>query len=257
MFEKCVELSKTFEIFYRNKRSLVTSPVFYDEGQTNSSDEVKDGAEKPVPSQNDGASVKTDSESSDNEEVEGGEKRKPSLRHRKFWPGANTSNQDFAKLFEKIFTTMTNVAATKRRLAPQSTAILAESERDFHDLKELYINKWSSNLVHVVCGALIFHDKRMGDFTIIEHVRILWISLGDRFLRAHDGQLYQFMEAMGFWKMYRGIMEEGVVYVLREYLNQAEGLYRVIKPTTWRNRESICESVEEVRVAVENKMQEK
>ena len=52
-------------------------------------------------------------------------------------------------------------------------------------------------------------------------------------------------------------MEEGVIYVLREYLNQAEGLYRSISAKTKRCEDDICEAVEAFRVKHSERLQDK
>ena len=131
-------------------------------------------------------------------------------------------------------------------MPPPATGIVFESKRKYADLKAAYSN-WSDDLVIVVCGALICLDERQSDITIVDLVRLIYNGLGERLLRSHDGSLYQFIKVMGFFRVYRGVLEEDIISVLREYMKMVEGLFRTINPLTKRNEKDLCDAIETSR----------
>ena len=75
-----------------------------------------------------------------------------------------------------------------------------------------------------------------------EHVMLLWIIEGDRYMRAHKGTCYIY-EAFGAFQQYRGIPPEGTFHRVKSFLLQLEGLFRLLPSTIRRDDQSIVASV--------------
>ena len=78
----------------------------------------------------------------------------------------------------------------------------------------------------------------MTDFGTQEHVMILWIVLGDRYLRAHNGQAYYYASELGCWEVYGGLLPAEVFVEVKEFLLALEGLFRSLKPKAQRTTEA-------------------
>ena len=237
MHQKCMEESIKFENFCSTYNRFFDALAFHDDG-----DKVDAATELPKRTTQDAAPKNgsqeedecSESEASEtNPDVPGEESKRKvlSVRHRQFWPPADATNTFFDELRQQLQSSMQRLAMTHRRTPPPPKGIVFESKRKFADLKAAHVT-WTDELIIVVCGGLIVFDKRQSDITIVDHVRLIYTGLGERLLRSHDGNLYQFIMEMGFFRVYRGIIEEDIISVLREYMKMVEGLFRTIPPHT-------------------------
>ena len=254
MHDKCMEESIKFENFCSTYNRFFDALAFNDDGgKVDAATELPkrttpDAAPKNGSQEADECSESEASET--NPDVPGEEPKRKilSVRHRQFWPLADTTNAFFDELRQQLHGSMQRLAMTHRRKPPPPKGIVFESKRKFADLKAAHVT-WTDELIIVVCGGLIVFDKRQSDITIVDHVRLIYTGLGERLLRSHDGNLYQFIMEMGFFRVYRGIIEEDIISVLREYMKMVEGLFRTIPPHTKRNETELLDAVEECRTS--------
>ncbi len=53
----------------------------------------------------------------------------------------------------------------------------------------------------MIVAALAVYRMRMSDITMRDHIILLWVVHGDRFLRSHDGNAFFYNAKLGNWDM--------------------------------------------------------
>ncbi len=99
----------------------------------------------------------------------------------------------------------------------------------------------SSQIRHLVVGALAVFRLRLVDISIREEVLLLHLIEGESYLRAHYGVCY-FYSQMGSWDMYPGVVSQNTLGRIRAYLLKLEGMFRLLDPTTERSEDKLVES---------------
>jgi hypothetical protein len=111
----------------------------------------------------------------------------PAGRRRKI-PGGDTSDADFAAMVEKC----TQAAVKSFQECPDipddtsHMSIVRETEKVTERLQRDHPG-WPDHQIRLVCAALATYRLRLVDMFYREHVLLLWIIEGRRYLRVHAG----------------------------------------------------------------------
>ena len=99
--------------------------------------------------------------------------------------------------------------------------------------------KWCSDLVvqQIAVVLLLTFKLRLVDMSMKEYVHLIWAIEGDRFLRAHNGTLYLYVD--GAWRAFSGIFPVSVITRVRLVLQYAEGFLRLLPANTPRTEEGL------------------
>jgi len=66
----------------------------------------------------------------------------------------------------------------------------------------------SDMMKRIVVGALALYRMRLSDISLREHVHLLWIICGERQLRCHDGVVFYYEAALGYWEQFGGLLPQ-------------------------------------------------
>ena len=78
-------------------------------------------------------------------------------------------------------------------------------------------------------AALALYRMRLADISMRDHIFILWVVLGDRHLRAHDGNAYFYNAKLGCWEMYNGLFPDYIYGEIKTFLLELESAFRDIE----------------------------
>ena len=102
---------------------------------------------------------------------------------------------------------------------------------------------WPEQLRRVVAGAMIMPRIRAFDAHVREHILLLWLMQGERFLRRHRGTCYLYNEA-GAFQAYRGCPSEQTVARVKEFILQLEGFLKLMPAGTNKDGLGIVNAAE-------------
>jgi len=95
-------------------------------------------------------------------------------------------------------------------------------------------SKWPDLPFHetrLVCAALAMYRTRLIDLFMREHVLMVWIMEGGRYLRVHNGLCY-FYNVDGAFQVLRGVPPESTFGRVKQFLLEVEGMFRLL-PKDW------------------------
>ena len=160
-----------------------------------------------------------------------------SLRKRRLFPGAMTSNEDFddhVKVLSHV-----NASFQERSGEPTSNSdtILRVVHQHQQSIKAHY-PRFSKHMVRVATAAVAIFCTRTSDMSMREHALMLWIVEGADFLRFHDGDCYMLH---GAFQRYKGVPTDSSR--LCNFLLQLEGLFRRLPADTPREQPSLLQAI--------------
>ncbi len=163
-------------------------------------------------------------------------------KRRRYQKGASTSNADFRELFEWCADA---VAASTGPVQPEvienSTGIVHRTQAITAFIGSAH-SEWCDAQVRLVCAALSIYKMRLVDMFLREHVLLLWIIEGGRYMRAHDGTCY-FYHDDGAFQMYRGVPPESTFSRVKSFLLELEGLFRLLPRDVKRTDEELLTAI--------------
>ena len=71
-------------------------------------------------------------------------------------------------------------------------------------------------------------------------------------MRSHNGVLYHYLKDEGFWRIFTGLLPEGVHNDLRDFMNTLEGMFRCIPTTTARSDDGVVKAIQATIDTVNN-----
>ena len=143
-------------------------------------------------------------------------------RKRRLMPGASTSKTEFQKMFEGYLEHYTHGLTQVKVETPDNAAnILTRTAA----LKKFVLDKHpdlSEEMVALFVAALVVYRMRLVDMFIREHVHLVWVMEGDRFLRVHNGMAY-FYHDDGAFQPHKGVPPEATFGRVKRFLLRLEG----------------------------------
>ena len=163
-------------------------------------------------------------------------------KKRRLLPGAADSSQRF----DSQFATLRETAAEPLRTAPlqepsKMHSLLFQSTRIIEKVREMQPS-WPEQLIRLVAAASVLPHMRLSDAYLREHIHILWLMEGGRFLRVHNGQCFLYHDS-GAFQVFRGSPPEQTVARVKEFILQLEGMFRLLPSGVNRSMESIVQCV--------------
>ena len=163
-------------------------------------------------------------------------------KKRRLLPGATGSSQRF----DSQFATLRETAAESLRTAPlqepsKTHSLLFQSTRVIEKVREMQPS-WPEQLIRLVAAASVLPRMRLSDAYLREHIYILWLMEGGRFLRVHNGQCFLYHDS-GAFQVFRGSPPEQTVARVKEFILQLEGMFRLLPCGVDRGMESIVQCV--------------
>ncbi len=124
---------------------------------------------------------------------------------------------------------------TPASATPTTTAfgIIPDSEKLYAMIKST-CEAWPDNLVRLGAAALVLYRLRPGDVSTLTLVQILWIIMGGRYLRAHEGRAFFYVSELGYFEHFDGLLPPDVLAQTAQFLLTLEGIFRVIPAGTRR-----------------------
>ena len=148
-------------------------------------------------------------------------------KRRRAMRGAATSLADFGSLFMHCEDSVTNsLRGVNKNEAVRSTTIL-QRVATLRLLVDSSYPAWDDRLKTLGIAALAIYRLRLVDMFLREHVLLLWVIDGERYIRVHKGICYLYHED-GAFQPYRGIPPEETFARVKEYLLHLEGVFRLL-----------------------------
>ena len=165
---------------------------------------------------------------------------------RRHLPWASTSDADFQAFFESckaaavssldiVTPTEANVGYSIKNTAARVIATAAEA-----------LPLASYHFQRMVAVCLVAAMLRLPDFTVREHVLIVWILEGGHRIRAHDGFCYIYHDDGAFQEYRHGVTPEATIGHLKDQLRTVEGIFRNCKKTMERDEQAILKEIGEL-----------
>ena len=85
---------------------------------------------------------------------------------------------------------------------------------------------WSDHKKRLAVATLALSKMKPAQLGLTDHLKLLWIFLGDQFIRSHDGHLYFYEHSLGWWAPYQGLLPFHHFEYMRGICLQLEGLLR-------------------------------
>ncbi len=148
-------------------------------------------------------------------------------KRRRFQKGASTSNADFRELFDCCaHAVASSLDVIKPEVVGNPTGIVNRTQALTAFIRGAHPD-WSEAQTRLVCAALSIYKMRLVDMFLREHVLLLWIIEGGRYMRAHDGTCF-FYHDDGAFQTYRGVPPESTFSRVKAFLLELEGLFRLL-----------------------------
>ena len=112
-------------------------------------------------------------------------------RKRRFLPGADRTTEAFRSMFQAASDGyVTSLAqAPEPPASARSQSIKDRTASHKAQVKQRFPH-WPDELVRLAAGAIEIYRTRYTDIFVRDFVALLWIMVGDQFLRAHNGVCY-------------------------------------------------------------------
>ena len=75
---------------------------------------------------------------------------------------------------------------------------------------------------------------------------MMWVILGGRCIRAHNGNAYFYQNSIGAWETFIGLFPDYIFSVVKETLLQVEGLFRAFEGDVPRSEKDLLKAIQEV-----------
>ena len=144
------------------------------------------------------------------------------LKKRRLLPGALTSHEDFANLFQSFADANEDFQIQPGEPIENPDTILYVVQKRQEDIARQY-PRFSKHIVRMATAAQAVFCMRVADMSLREHALMLWIIEGIDFLGFHDGDCYM-LHPCGAFQRYKGVPPDSSR--ISDFLLQLEGLFR-------------------------------
>ena len=91
--------------------------------------------------------------------------------------------------------------------------------------------------------ALYMYNKRLTDLCESDNAHLLWITVGNRMLRAHNGQTFCYNSESGYWYLFGELLPQRISEQLREYCVVLEGTFRGFEGDVGRTDQEVLKAM--------------
>eukprot|EP00435_Cladocopium_sp_Y103_P016104 s4470_g4.t1 len=162
------------------------------------------------------------------------------LKKRRLFPGALTSHEDFAKLFQTLADVNEDFQIQPGEPIDNPDTILYVVQRRQQDIETQY-PRFSKHMVRMATAAQAIFCLRVSDMSLREDALMLWIIEGVDFLRFHDGDCYM-LHPCGAFQRYKGVPPD--TSRISDFLLQLEGLFRRLPEDLPREAQQLLQAID-------------
>ncbi|CAK0846382.1 unnamed protein product [Prorocentrum cordatum] len=157
--------------------------------------------------------------------IGGGDDARAAVEKRKKIHGAEQSDAIFAAIFKKVDAKKSRLSQVLATPVAKNTGLVADTEK-YAQIVERERPDWSSDLKRIGVAALCMYRSRSVDVGTVQHVQMIWIILGDRLLRAHNGRAYFYAERLGYFDVFGGLLPPELLFAASRFMLTLEGIFR-------------------------------
>jgi len=129
------------------------------------------------------------------------------------------------------------VDALQPNVETDEESIIEQTSRLRALVKDRRGDQWPLAIQHLAVAGLTVFRYRLIDITIREHVHLLYVIEGERWIRAHRGSCYIYR--CGAWVPFTGVVPQGSLARLKEFFLCLEGLFRSLPEQTQRTEDAL------------------
>jgi len=164
-------------------------------------------------------------------------------RRRRLLPRAMTTGSDFKSLFDRLHVSADrSTSGVESDVAERRNSILQKTANMRRLVQQSY-PAWPDDLTVLATGALAVYRMRMIDMFMREHVLLLYIMEGSRYMRVHRGVAYFYHED-GAFQPFKGVPPEATFGRVKEYLLRLEGLFRLLPAGVRREDDTLLAAID-------------
>ena len=164
------------------------------------------------------------------------------LKRRLNFRGAAESSVKFSGKWEDVRSKLSSWSSRTALPDAADAGVLHDYTVLYDELKRQNAT-WDDKQLRLAVGVLTLYTKRISSVVMIDHVALVWIMLGNRFLRAEDGRAYFYNIKTGSFEVYNGLLPDYLFAELRNTMMQLEGMLRSFNGKVPRTKEGICEAI--------------
>ena len=169
------------------------------------------------------------------------------VRRRRFLPGAANTMQAFDDMFDEYDVINAELLeSVPKQTHDEQWGILAHVDRLRTFVRSRHAD-WPDFQQRLAVAALAVYRMRMIDMFIREHVMLLWIMEGEKYIRAHAGHCYIY-HATGAFQAYKGIPPEATFGRVKDFLLVLEGIFRRLPADTTREDGQLLQAISTLMV---------
>jgi hypothetical protein len=167
------------------------------------------------------------------------------LKSRLDLPGASSNDDMWA-------TRMRKFKEGRRKLSHYKPLPLAKDTSVVGSVKELFKlvdeknPQWSDYKKRIAVALLAIYKMKPAQCALTDHLKLLWIFLGDHFLRAHDGHCFFYEADLGAFTTFHGVLPYSHFMYMRQICLHLEGLCREFPSGIERSDECVLAAIEAV-----------
>ncbi|CAK0846846.1 unnamed protein product, partial [Prorocentrum cordatum] len=147
------------------------------------------------------------------------------VEKRKRIHGAEQSDAIFADIFQKVDAKKGRLRQVRAAPVATNTGLVADAEK-YAEIVERERPNWSSDLKRIGLAALCVYRSRPVDVGTVQHVQMIWIILGGRLLRAHNGRAYFYDQRLGYFDVFDGLLPPELLFAASRFMLTLEGIFR-------------------------------
>ena len=105
---------------------------------------------------------------------------------------------------------------------------------------------WSDYKKRIAVALLAIYKMKPAQCALTDHLKLLWIFLGDHFLRAHDGHCFFYETELGALTTFHGVLPYSHFMYMRQICLHLEGLCREFPSGVERSDAGVMAAIETV-----------
>ena len=156
-----------------------------------------------------------------------------------------TSDQDFLDFFnscEAALTALDDVQPSKQNVGYS----IKDTAARVIALATAGVPGCSYHFARMAAVCLVAAHLRLPDYTVREHVLIVWILEGGHRIRSHDGFCYLYHDDGAFQEYRHGVTPEATIGHLKDQLRTVEGVFRRFPRSLERDDDALLKEIAKV-----------
>ena len=158
--------------------------------------------------------------------------------------GAESSGERFNEKWAAVALKCQKLSPSAASPISNPSGVIPDTDRLFAVVRQQYNETWDDNTKRLGVAALTLYRSRQTDIGMIMFVRLLWIVLGGRHLRAHGGRAYFYDSVIGHFDAFDGLLPAEILSVTSSFMLTLEGIFRALPETTTREDNALLVGID-------------